>query len=136
MSRLTIYLGRLIGLFLLVMATAMLLDKESLVEIITALLDDRALLLTLGMMALIAGLAIVLAHNVWRGGVLPVVVTILGWLILIRGLVLLLVPSEFLIAYFQQIRLEDFYYVYAGITFVLGALLSVVSFSSHAGDAR
>jgi len=131
MSRLTIYLGRLIGLFMFVISVAMLLDKESLVDIVTALLDDRALLMILGMLALAAGLAIVLAHNVWRGGVLPIVVTAIGWLILIRGLVLLLVPSEFLVAYFQQIRFEDFYYIYAGITFVLGILLSSVAFASH-----
>jgi len=136
MSRLTIYLGRLIGLFMFVISVAMLLDKESLVDIVTALLDDRALLMILGMLALAAGLAIVLAHNVWRGGVLPIVVTAIGWLILIRGLVLLLVPSEFLVAYFQQIRFEDFYYLYAGITFVLGILLSSVAFASQPADNR
>ncbi len=136
MSRLSVYLGRLIGLFLLVISIALFLDKASMVDIVTALLDDRALLLLLGMLALTAGLAIVLAHNVWRGGVLPIVVTGFGWLILIRGLVLLLVPSEFLVAYFQQIRFEDFYYLYAGLTFVIGILLSYVAFTARASDGR
>jgi hypothetical protein len=36
MSRLTIYLGKLIGVFLLVISLAMALDKASLVEIVTA----------------------------------------------------------------------------------------------------
>src|SRR5882672_12157062 len=132
MSRLTIYLGRLIGLFLLVMSLSMALDKTSLVEIVTALFDDRALLLILGMMALAAGLAIVLGHNVWSGGLLPVLVTLFGWLLVIRGLVLLLVPSETLIAYFQFLRFYDLFYAYAGITFLLGLIFAYAAFSARA----
>ena len=130
MSRLTIYLGKLIGVFLLVISLAMALDKASLVEIVTALIDDRALLLIVGMMALVAGLAIVLGHNVWSGGVLPVLVTLFGWLLVIRGLVLLLVPSETLIAYFQFLRFDDLFYAYAGITFLIGLIFSYAAFSS------
>jgi len=132
MSRLTIYLGKLIGLFLLVVSLSMALDKTSLVEIVTALFDDRALLLILGMMALAAGLAIVLGHNVWSGGLLPVLVTLFGWLLVIRGLVLLLVPSETLVAYFQMLRFDDLFYVYAGITFVIGLVFTIASFSARA----
>jgi hypothetical protein len=44
--------------------------------------------------AVTAGLAIVIGHNVWSGGALLVIVTLLGWIILIRGVVLLfLSPS-------------------------------------------
>ena len=132
MSRLTIYLGKLIGIFLLVISLAMALDKASLVEIVTALIDDRALLLIVGMMALVAGLGIVLGHNVWSGGVLPVLVTLFGWLLVFRGLVLLLVPSETLIAYFQFLRFDDLFYAYAGITFLLGLIFSYAAFSSRA----
>jgi hypothetical protein len=32
-----------------------------------------------GMVATSAGLAVVLAHNIWNGGALPVVVTLVGW---------------------------------------------------------
>src|SRR6267142_1004808 len=131
MSRLTIYLGKLIGIFLLVISVAMALDKASLVEIVTALIDDRALLLIVGMMALVAGLAIVLGHSVWSGGVLPVLVTLFGWLLVIRGLVLLLVPSETLIAYFQFLRFDDLFYVYAGITFVIGLVFTFAAFTAR-----
>jgi len=130
MSPLTVYLGKLIGIFLIVVSGAMALDKASLVEIVTALIDDRALLLIVGMAALVAGLAIVLAHNVWSGGVLPVLVTLFGWLLVIRGLVLLLVPTETFIAYFQMLRFDDLFYAYAGITFLLGLIFSYAAFSA------
>ena len=130
MSPLTVYLGKLIGIFLIVVSVAMALDKASLVEIITALIDDRALILIVGMAALVAGLAIVLAHNVWSGGVLPVLVTLFGWLLVIRGLVLLLVPTETFIAYFQMLRFDDLFYAYAGITLLLGLIFSYAAFSA------
>lgn len=131
MSRLTIYLGRLIGLFLLIAALAMFLDRDSVIEMATALIDDRALLLIVGMVTLGIGLAIVLGHNVWSGGLLPLLVTLFGWSQFLRGLALLLLPAEAQIAFFQVMRLEDFFYLYAGIPLVLGAYLTYAGFTSQ-----
>ena len=41
-----------------------------------------------------AGLAMVLAHNIWSGGAQAVVVTLVGWLTLIKGLLYLLLFHE------------------------------------------
>ena len=129
MSRLTIYLGRLIGLFLLIAALSMLTDRDSIIEMASALLDDRALLVIVGLIALGIGLAIVIGHNVWSGGLFPIVVTLFGWSQLLRGLALLLLPAETQVAFFQVMRLEDFYYVYAGVPLVIGAYLTYAGFS-------
>jgi hypothetical protein len=129
MSRLTIYLGRLIGLFLLIATLSMLLDRESIIEMATALIDDRALLLIVGLIALGIGLAIVIGHNEWSKGLFPLVVTLFGWSQLLRGLALLLLPVEMQVAFFQLMRLEDFFYVYAGIPLVIGAYLTYAGFT-------
>jgi hypothetical protein len=129
MSWLTIYLGRLIGLFLLIVALSMLLDRDSIIEMASAVLDDRALLLIVGLIALGIGLAIVIGHNVWSGGPLPIVVTLFGWSQLLRGLALLLLPAETQVAFFQLMRLEDFFYVYAGIPLVIGIYLTYAGFT-------
>ena len=131
MHRLTIYLGRLIGLFLLIAALSMLLDRDSIIEMVTALIDDRALLLIVGLIALGVGLALVLGHNVWSAGLFPLVVTLFGWSQLLRGLLLLLLPAETQIAFFQLMRFEDFFYVYAGIPLVIGAYLTYAGFTSQ-----
>ena len=131
MPRLTIYLARFIGLFLLIVSVSMVLDRDSIIEMATALIDDRALLLIVGLIALGIGLAIVVGHNVWSGGLMPIVITLFGWSQLLRGLALLLLPAETQVAFFQVMRLEDFFYIYAGIPLVIGAYLTYAGFTSQ-----
>jgi hypothetical protein len=47
---------------------------------------DPALLFVVGAFTVLVGLAVVIAHNRWSGGPLAIVVTLYGWLMLIRGL--------------------------------------------------
>lgn len=131
MPKLTIYLARLIGLFLLIVSLSMFLDRDSIIEMATALIDDRALLLIVGLIALGVGLGIVLGHNVWSGGLMPIVITLFGWSQVLRGLALLFLPAETQIAFFQAMRLEDFFYIYAGIPLVIGAYLTYAGFTSQ-----
>ena len=131
MPRLTIYLARFIGLFLLIVSVSMFLDRDSIIEMATALIDDRALLLVVGLIALGIGLAIVVGHNVWSGGPMPIIITLFGWSQMLRGSALLLMPAETQIAFFQAMRLEDFFYIYAGIPLVIGAYLTYAGFTSQ-----
>ena len=66
-----------------------------------------------------------------RQRLFPLVVTLFGWSQLLRGLALLLLPAEAQIAFFQVMRLEDFFYIYAGIPLVLGAYLTYAGFTSQ-----
>ena len=132
MSRLIIFLGRLIGLSLLIISLAMLIQREAFVEAVGELIHHRPTMLVLGMLTLIAGLAMVLGHNVWSGGALPIIVTIVGWITLIRSVVLLFVPPQALDRTFQAIRFEEFYYVFLAIPLVLGLYLSYAAFTAPA----
>jgi hypothetical protein len=84
MSPLTTFLSRLIGLFSILVSLSLVTHKQATLETLTALVHNPPLLLTFGMVWLITGLAMVLGHNVWSGGALPVIVTLVGWLILLR----------------------------------------------------
>ncbi|MDX8466346.1 hypothetical protein RFM26_11700 [Mesorhizobium sp. VK23B] len=120
----TIFLGRLIGLFFILSALFMLMHKQSFVATVPRLIQDPPLVLFIGMIATVAGLGMVLGHNVWAGGILPVVVTLIGWTILIRGLLLLFLSPEALATYFEMFHFESLFYVYAAITLVLGLYLT------------
>ncbi|MCI0600130.1 MAG: hypothetical protein L0Y60_11550 [Beijerinckiaceae bacterium] len=128
MPPLTIFLSRLIGLLCLGLSLAMAMRHRSFAETAGLLIHDRPLLLMLGLITLTAGLALVLAHNIWSGGALPIVVTLIGWITLIRGIVLLLVPPEVLASFVETIDIERHFYVPAAITFVLGFYLTYMGF--------
>jgi hypothetical protein len=132
MSSLTIFLSRLIGLLALFVSLSMAAHRQATVETVTALVHDPPLLLIIGMIALTAGLAIVLGHNVWTGGALPIVVTLFGWLTLVRGLLLLFLAPDMAAGLFATFHLEQYFYVWIGISFILGVYLTYGGFSSGA----
>jgi len=84
MSSRTIFLSRLIGLYCIVIALSMMTRRQATVETVTALLQNSSMMLIVGIITLAAGLAVVLAHNIWSGGALVVVVTLVGWITLIK----------------------------------------------------
>jgi hypothetical protein len=127
MPRRTIYLGRLIGLYCIFIAVAMMSHKQAAVMTMTALIHDAPVLFMVSVLAMVAGLAIILAHNIWSGGVLPIVVTLVGWISLIKGLIFLLLPPETSVAYFEALRYGQLFYVYMCITLVLGIYLTFSS---------
>jgi hypothetical protein len=132
MSARTVFLARLIGLFVLVESAAMVLHKEAMLETVTGLLRDGPLLLVLGLIALAAGLAMVLSHNVWSGGALPVVVTLVGWIILLRAVMLLVLVPDAFVRLFEAIRYDELFYFYAALPLVLGLYLTWAGFRRSA----
>ena len=84
----------LIGPTLVAIAAAMLLNLGSFPTLAEQVSRDPALILLSGILLFVAGLAIVRAHNRWSGG-WPVVVTVVGWLALVGGLVRMLFPTRF-----------------------------------------
>jgi hypothetical protein len=130
MSARTIYLGKLIGLYCVLLALVLISHKQASVDMVTALVHDAPVLFVVSLMAMVAGLAIVLAHNVWSGGALPVVVTLVGWISLIKGLIFLLLPPDTSFAYFEALRYGQFFYGYMSITLVLGIYLTFSAFRS------
>jgi len=90
MDPLTLFLAKLIGATLIVFAGVIALRGRIILEIARRMIDDPGVLMLSGALRIIAGLAIVLGHDVWSGGFLPVAVTLFGWLLFFAGLPLLL----------------------------------------------
>ena len=67
----TMFLSKLIGLYLILISLAMLTHRQATVESITALMHNPPVLFVVGVIAVAAGLAMVLGHNIWSGGMLP-----------------------------------------------------------------
>jgi hypothetical protein len=130
MSSLTIFLSRLIGIFSLLVAVTMASHRDVTVDTVTALIHNPPAVLIAGVIAVAIGLAIVLGHNVWSGGPLAVIVTLVGWYSLLKGLVLFLLSPVALENFFDGAHYGQFFFVYMGVTFILGACLTYGGFTA------
>jgi len=118
---LSIFLARVMGIYLLVMSIAMFTRKQQFQEMIE-LFEKNPTCMTVAMiMTLILGIMIVVSHNVWVMG-WPVVITILGWWMLIKGLLRLFFPKVIskMISFVQH---KSPYLAIGGLCFLLGLFL-------------
>src|SRR3984893_15428554 len=127
----TIFLSRLIGLYCILIALSMITRRQATVETVTTLLQNPSMMLILGVITLAAGLALVLAHNIWSGGALVVVVTLVGWLTVIKSLLFLFLPPEMEARFFlERLHYQQLFYFYCALPLVLGLYLTYGGFRS------
>lgn len=96
MTPLTVYLARLFGVACLLMCGAFVARPKATLSAIGSMMDNTGVLLVTGIFTLFSGVAIVVGHNLWSGGVLTIVVTVLGWVTLIKGFAILAAPPSVL----------------------------------------
>jgi len=131
MSPRTLFLSKLIGLYCILIGLSMMTRGQATVETVNALLQNSAMTLILGVITLAAGLATVLAHNIWSGGALVVVVTLVGWMAFIKSLFFLFLPPETEARVFLgRLHYQQLFYLYAAISLVLGVYLTYGGFRS------
>jgi hypothetical protein len=132
MTQLTIYLARSIGLFTVLLVAGFLVRGGAAIETTVA---DGPVMISYAIISLAMGVAMVVGHNVWSGGAVPVVVTMVGWLILAKGLVLLVLSPEALTGMVHQMRYADHYHLYLAPALVVGLYLTWAGFASRAAQA-
>jgi vacuolar-type H+-ATPase subunit I/STV1 len=127
----TLFLSRLIGLYCLLVGLSMMSHKQLMVDGVTALLQNSSLTLLLGFITLCASLAMVLAHNLWWSGPLALIITLIGWLALIKSLLFLFLSPAMEARFFLgQLHYQQFFYDYAAVSIALGIYLTYAGFTS------
>ena len=127
MSRLTVFLARAIGLFTVVLVVALLVRGSAIIQ---ASVADGPVMMVYATISLAMGIAMVLGHNTWTGGALPVVVTLIGWLSLAKGVLLLFLAPDAGSQMFAQMRYAEHYYLYLAPTPVIGLYLTWAGFTA------
>lgn len=130
MSLLTIFLAKLLGLYCIILALAMMARGRNAAAAMKGAVANAPLLLFVNAIGLASGLAIIIGHNIWTGGALPVVVTLLGWFMVVRGAVLLAMSSESTMKLLETLQYERRFYIYMGATLILGLYLTYAGFSA------
>ena len=87
-----IWLAGVFGPFFTIWGLWMLLYSENLIKVMTSIKSTPGAFYLMGMLNLLLGLFIVNMYNVWMWHP-AVLVTLLGWVLLIRGVLALFVPQ-------------------------------------------
>ena len=123
----TIFLSKLIGIFCLVMASSML-KRDMMMEVFRELSHQRALSYVMGVLMLILGLLLTLTYTKW-GNPPSIVITLLGWGVLLEAVVFLFSSKETVAKYVNTLENKTVYYLIALGYFLIGAYLSYSGFA-------
>jgi hypothetical protein len=85
-------IAKILGPYCIIVAIGIMFNLKNYQKMMEDFLKNAALIYLGGIMALIFGIVIVLFHNVWVAG-WPVIITILGWMGLIKGIWLIVFPN-------------------------------------------
>ncbi|TRZ47736.1 hypothetical protein D4Q80_04865 [bacterium] len=88
----SIFLAKFLGPYCIIVAAGALFNLKTYQKVMEDFFKNSALIYLGGIIALLFGLLIVLFHNVWVASY-AVIITILGWLGIIKGTWLIILPN-------------------------------------------
>lgn len=127
---LSIFLAKLIGLYLIIVSIGIFSNQRVIKNLMNEIVQHPTILFSLGFVSVLAGLAIVLGHNIWQWHWV-VLITVLGWLELIRGTIRVVFPEQ-LVNTITRL-LENYPNIInwaAGVSLILGLFLTYKGFTA------
>lgn len=119
----SLFIAKLIGPIVVVAGLTALLNPQAMREMAKEFLASRALLFIGGVMALLAGLAVVNTHNRWVAD-WPVIITLFGWLSIVGGILRIGFPAFTKSTGEKMMGNESALRVIGGVQLLIGAFLS------------
>jgi len=88
----SIFLAKIFGVYLLAGSVAIFMRKDKIDDVMHEFMNNSAMQLFGGAIALILGLLLVNIHNIWIAD-WPVIITIISWGSLIKGILFMISPK-------------------------------------------
>ncbi|MDH5596490.1 MAG: hypothetical protein OEY44_00165 [Candidatus Peregrinibacteria bacterium] len=126
MNESTQFLAQLMGPILALIGVALITRKKAFREFVSNLAEDPSLLLYNGMLESSAGLAVILHHNLWNT-IPEIIVSILGWGMLIEGALDLFITKKNIKQYARSIN-DSMMNLSSVLMIVAGAYLSYAGY--------
>ena len=117
------FLAKLIGPVALAIGVGLIANAAAYRRLADEFLRSTALIYLSGLLALSAGLAIVLSHNVWTAD-WRVLITVLGWLAVLAGVVRIVLPQGTEAIGRRVLQHPQSLLIAAAIWLAIGAVLS------------
>jgi len=122
----SILTARILGVIYLSFGVGVLLNWNNYKKVIFDLLDNTAYMVLAGMIAIGAGVSILSFHNVWSND-WTILITIVGWIGTIKGMVLLMFPTQMII-YRSFLQLDFFRWMIVLVALSMGTLFTYFGF--------
>lgn len=120
--------ARVLGPFLLIVDVAAVLRASDMRTLLSDFSANSAWLWVSGAFILICGLVIVALHQYWHG-VAEIIVSALGWLVVLRGVFLLAFPDTFMSLADNMIGATMWWTVACGVGALIGVYLTYVGWA-------
>jgi hypothetical protein len=127
MSDVTLYIAQILGPITLVIGIGILANPGYYRRLYKNLEEHGLVLLISAIAGIAVGLAIVLSHNAWNTTP-EILVSLLGWIILIKGVVLAVFPKTIEGLAASLARIKGLFTIAAAIYLVLGGYLTYVAY--------
>ena len=125
----SVFLARLLGPLLLAVGIGILINPKPFHTMVGEVVRSVTLVYLFGLLDFAAGLAIVLTHNVWAAN-WRVLITLIGWLMLIRGAVRILAPEAIMGFAANVLRKKQMMPVAATVTGLLGLVFCYFGYAT------
>ena len=119
------FLARLFGVYLIISALAVMVNKDRYKDAYKELKRDKLQTHVMGSLALVIGLLVVGFHNVWVGW--PILITIIGWSAILKGSMILIAP-DLMIKFSKDMGWNDSMHLYGFAGLIIGAFLLYIGF--------
>ncbi len=125
---LTIFLAQLFGIYSIIGGLAVIARRRYFIPVIGGFAEERLTRLFVAILELLAGLAIVLSHNVWS--TLPEsIISLFGWGLALEGTFYLLASDELVESLFRKLNTQLWYTAGGLLSIIIGLYLTAVGFS-------
>jgi len=126
---LTVYLARVLGLSFIALGLIFTIRRHYFMTVYPDIVTARMTRLVFATAMVVAGLFLVVAHNIWLT-IPAAIISVVGWMILLEGLVYLVLPDETLKLAVSTLNKPATYLVGGAITIAVGIYLTAFGFGA------
>ncbi len=123
---LTMLIARLLGVMYLVVGVAVLSNMLYYYKLFKEIEKQKLLMFFMSILTLVLGVLVLTYHNTWGNGV-EALVTVIGWMMVIKGVINIMFP-EWVMNVVKAVLVGEGIRVMGIVAFFLGVLLSFYGF--------
>lgn len=127
---LSIFLAKIIGIYLIIVSLALLINAKRFKSIIDDIMAHPGLQLVMGFNILVIGILLVVTHNIWVYS-WEVLITIIAWIALFKGILNVAFPSYAKKFVKSCVRSKNTLVVFGIIDLAIGLFLCYTGFYMH-----